>query len=98
MEELELSKLGLLVIALLIPIAGFIMTLSYARKGESRAEQRWRKRHGLRFWVLVPGAAGTMTLLGALHVLPDLFGLLGIIVLGGATLLSWQIQQKHREL
>ncbi|MBS1912037.1 MAG: hypothetical protein JST22_08635 [Bacteroidetes bacterium] len=98
MDQLELSRLGLLVIALLIPIVGFVMTLSYARKGESRAEQRWRKRHGLLFWALLPGVAGTMTLLGAVHILPDIFGLIGIIVLGGATLFSWQVQQKRREL
>jgi hypothetical protein len=93
----SISQIGLFVIALLIPIVGFIMTITHARKGESRQEQRWRKSHGLIFWVFLPFLAGLFTLLGMLESLPKLFGIIGIIILGLSTFLSWSIQKKREE-
>lgn len=97
MIDIGLSELGLLAIAVLIPVIGFIMTIMHARKGVSIAEQRWRKKHGLMFWVLIPTIAGMMTLFGHLDVLPRLFSLIGIMLLGASTLLSWSMQQRHEE-
>lgn len=91
------SKIGLLVIAILIPMVGFIMTIGHAKKGETRQEQRWRKSHGLLFWSLAPGVAGLITVLGFLEILPNIFTLLGIIILGFSTFLSWSLQRKHEE-
>ncbi len=90
-------ELLLLVIAGLIPALGFIMTLSHARKGESRREQRWRKSHGLIFWTLIPSIAGIVTVLGSIDLLPSLGGIIGIIILAGSTFLSWWIQRRHEE-
>ncbi len=97
MGDLALSELGLLVIAILIPVIGFVMTISHARKGDTRTEQRWRKRHGLLFWVLMPGFAGSLTLLGYVGVLPRLASLFGILLLSGSTYASWWMQQNRKE-
>ncbi|MEO5930494.1 MAG: hypothetical protein ABIR47_11225 [Candidatus Kapaibacterium sp.] len=95
---MALSQIFLVAIVFLIPVIGFIMTISHARKGFSRQEQRWRKRHGLLFWVLIPSLSGLITILGHIGVLPNVFGLIGIIMLSTAVLLSRQIQQNHKEL
>ena len=52
------------------------MMISHARKGTTRNEQRWRKSHGLLFWVLLPGVAGLLTVLGMIKVLPRSFSML----------------------
>lgn len=96
-EELTLSQIGLMVIVALIPIAGFVMTISHARKGETRREQRRRKSHGLLFWVMLPTMAGVLTVAGYTGTLPSIFGLIGVISLAGTTFLSWSIQQRHEE-
>lgn len=97
MDNISTFHLVLLGIAGLIPVVGFIMTISHARKGFSRREQRWRKSHGLIFWTLLPGIAGTMTLLGTIALLPKVFSMIGILILGISTFASWSIQQKHVE-
>lgn len=97
MDEFGMSQIGLIVITALIPLVGFAMTIIQSRKGTSRREQRWRKRHGLLFWVLLPTIFGMMTLLGYLRILPDLYGLIGVIALGGTTFLSWSINERHEE-
>lgn len=94
---MSISQIGLFVIALLIPITGFIMTITHARKGESRQEQRWRKSHGLLFWVFLPFVAGVLTLFGMIGLLPKVFTILGIIILALSTFRSWSIQKKREE-
>jgi peptidoglycan/LPS O-acetylase OafA/YrhL len=81
--------------ALLIPVVGFIMMLSHAKAGDSRQEQRWRKGHGLLFWVLLPGIAGLMLLAGFAEILPRIFSILGIIILALGATLSYTIQKRH---
>jgi hypothetical protein len=93
----ESLDLALIAIALLIPVTGFIMMISHARKASSRTEQRWRKSHGLLFWVLIPGVAGLLTVMGMIRILPRTFSMLGIGLLGLSTLLSWNIQKKREE-
>lgn len=97
METVSGFELLLLVIACLIPLIGFIMTLSHARKGNSRREQRWRKSHGLIFWALIPGLTGLLTVLGTIEILPRITGMIGIILLAGSTFLSWWVQRRHNE-
>lgn len=82
-------------ITLLIPIVGFVMTLSHARAGETRSEQRWRKRHGLLFWVLLPGAAGAMVLMGFAEILPKIFSIIGIVLLALGATLSHTMTRRH---
>jgi uncharacterized membrane protein len=98
-EELSVSAstIGLLVIIILIPVIGFVMTLSHAKKGETRQEQRWRKSHGLLFWVLIPGIDGALILLSITGILPQIMALVGILSLGLTTFLSWSIQKKREE-
>ena len=91
------STIGLIVIALLIPVVGFVMTISHAKKGDTRQEQRWRKSHGLLFWVLIPGLAGLLTLLSMADILPQIFSLIAILGLGLTTFLSWSMQKKREE-
>jgi hypothetical protein len=98
METISTFHLVLLGIAGLIPVVGFIMTISHARKGETRREQRWRKSHGLLFWTLLPGLAGAMTILGTIGMMPKVFSMIGIVILGISTFASWSIQQKHVEM
>jgi len=81
--------------ALLIPIVGFIMMLSHARAGETRQEQRWRKGHGLVWWVLLPGIAGGLLLLGYAGMLPSLFSVIGILLLSGSATMSYVLQRRH---
>ena len=90
-----MSTMALAVIALLIPVVGFIMTISHARAGETRQEQRWRKSHGVLFWVFLPGAAGLLMLMGFAGMLPNIFTLIGIIVLSLGASLSYVIQKRH---
>jgi len=97
MEQISTFHLVLLGIAILIPVIGFIMTISHARKGFSRREQRWRKSHGLLYWTILPGIAGLMTVLGTIEIAPKIFRLVGILALGLSTFMSWSIQQKHVE-
>ena len=97
MEDISTFHLVLLGIAGLIPVVGFIMTITHARKGFSRREQRWRKSHGLIFWALLPGIAGAMTILGTIGLMPRGFSMIGILMLGISTFASWSIQQKHVE-
>jgi hypothetical protein len=82
-------------IALLIPVVGFIMTISHARAGETRQEQRWRKSHGVMFWVLLPGVAGVLLLMGTTDMLPRIFSVVGIILLGLSATLSYTLQKQH---
>ena len=84
-------------IALLIPIVGFIMTISHARAGDTRGEQRWRKSHGLLFWVLLPGISGGLLLLGFVELLPRLFTIIGIILLAIGAGLSFLLQKRHEQ-
>jgi uncharacterized membrane protein len=93
----SVSTIGLIVIALLIPVVGFVMTISHAKKGDTSREQRWRKSHGLLFWVLIPALIGIVIMLSAAEVLPQLFALIGIVTLGLTTFLSWSIQKKREE-
>jgi hypothetical protein len=93
----ESLDLVLIAIALLIPVTGFIMMISHARKAPSRNEQRWRKGHGLLFWVLIPGVAGLLTVLGMIKILPRSFSMMGIGMLALSTFLSWNIQKKREE-
>jgi DMSO/TMAO reductase YedYZ heme-binding membrane subunit len=90
-----LSMMFLAAIALLIPIIGFIMMLSHAKAGETRQEQRWRKSHGLVYWVLLPGIAGILLLLGYAGMLPDLFSIVGVIILSLSAMLSYLMQKRH---
>lgn len=91
------SQTGLLAIAVLIPALGFIMTLTHARKAETRTEQRWRKRHGLLFWVLIPFIAGAVSAAAILEMIPPIFTIIGVAILGLATFLSWSFQTRHDE-
>jgi hypothetical protein len=93
----ESLDLALIAIALLIPVTGFIMMLSHARKAPTRNEQRWRKSHGLLFWVMIPGVAGMLTVLGMMKILPRTFSTMGIALLALSTFLSWNIQKKREE-
>jgi Kef-type K+ transport system membrane component KefB len=93
----SLSNLFLVAIVFLMPVAGFILTIGHARKAVTRREQRWRKSHGLLFWVLLPGLAGMLTLLGMFHILPQSFALIGIVLLAGSTFLSWSLQNKRSD-
>ena len=93
----NLSLIVLLALALVIPIVGFAMAISHARKGDTAREQRWRKRHGLVFWSLIPGIAGFITVLGVAQVLPSIFSLAGIVVLALSTSLSMYLQKKQEE-
>lgn len=90
-----LSTMLLAALALLIPIVGFIMMISHARAGETRQEQRWRKSHGLLFWVMLPGFAGALLLLGNAGLLPGIFSVLGIIILALSATMSYTIQKRH---
>ena len=91
----QLSTMVLAAIALLIPIVGFIMMLSHARAGETRQEQRWRKSHGLLYWVLGPGIGGVLMLMGFSEILPKIFSVVGIIVLAMSATLSFVLQRRH---
>jgi hypothetical protein len=94
-QPFGLSTMFLAAIALLIPVIGFIMTISHARAGDTRQEQRWRKGHGLLFWVLIPGIAGVMLLLGFIEMLPRIYSVIGIIVLAIGAAASFALQKKH---
>jgi hypothetical protein len=89
--------LVLIALAFLIPVTGFIMMISHARKADTRQEQRWRKSHGLLFWVFIPGVAGLLTVLGMTRTLPRMYSFIGIGLLAGATFMSWSIQKKREE-
>jgi hypothetical protein len=93
----SLLELLLVAIVFLIPVMGFVLTLGYARKAHGSIEQRWRKNHGLLFWVLIPGAAGVLTVLGMTDILPRIFSLIGIGALGASTFTSWNMQKKREE-
>ncbi len=73
------------------------MTLTNARKGDSRAEQRWRKRHGLLYWVVVPFVAGVVSTAAMMEMIPSIFTIVGVAILGLTTFLSWSIQTRHDE-
>ena len=90
------STIGLAVIALLIPVVGFIVMLSHARAGDTRQEQRWRKSHGLVYWVVLPAISGAMMLGGFSGVLPNLYTVIGLIVLSASATISYA-QTKRRE-
>ena len=94
---MTISHIGLIVVALLIPVAGFVLMIMHARKGDTRAEHRWRKRHGLLFWVLLPGLAGVVTAAGVLELLPQIFAIVGVALLGTTTFISWSLQTRHDE-
>lgn len=96
-EAVSGFEIVLLAIAGLIPVIGYIMTLSHARKGDSRREQRWRKSHGVLYWVFLPGMAGILTVFGTIDVLPRMFGIVGIIMLSLTTFLSWWLQRRYEE-
>jgi hypothetical protein len=96
-EESSPNLLILLVIAGLIPVAGFILTITHARGGQTRADQRWRKKHGLLFWVLIPGIAGLAMMLGFIEVWPRIASVLGILGLASTTSLSFYLQKRHEE-
>ncbi len=89
------STLLLLALVVAIPVAGFVLTISHARTAGSIRESRWRKRHGVVFWTFLPGLAGLITVLGIGHVLPDLFTLLGILLLAFCATLSLLVRRKH---
>jgi hypothetical protein len=93
----SLSTYVLAAIALLIPVVGFIMTLSHARAGDSRHEQRWRKSHGLAFWVLIPGVAGVILLMGFSAMLPRQFTIVGILLLALGAGLSFVMKKRHED-
>lgn len=95
LESVSGFEFVLLAIAGLIPVIGFIMTISHARKADTYDDQRWRKSHGLIFWVLLPGIAGLMTVLGTIEAIPRLFGVVGIIMLSLTTFLSWWLQRRR---
>jgi|GEM_PF-2056861 len=97
MESVSGFEFLLLAIAALIPVVGFVMTLSHARKGNLRREQRWRKNHGILFWVFLPGIAGMLTVLGTIELLPRVFAVIGIIMLSLTTFASWWLQRRHEE-
>ncbi len=84
-------------IVIVIPIIGFLSTISYARKADTAPEQRWRKGHGVFFWVMIPGALGLITILSATGMLPKVFSLISVIILACTTLISWSLQRKREE-
>lgn len=90
------SQYFLLGIVLLIPVVGFISTISHARKADSAREQRWRKSHGLLYWTILPAIFGILTFLSATGIAPKIFGLFAIVLFAGTTFLSW-VQQRKRE-
>lgn len=90
-----MSTMMLAAIALLIPVVGFVLMLSHAKAGETRQEQRWRKSHGLIFWVLLPGMAGVLLLMGFAGMLPKIFSIVGIIILALGATFSYSIQKRH---
>jgi len=91
------SQFGLFGIVLLIPVAGFVLTILYARKGDTRLEQRWRKRHGLLFWCAAPAIAGAVTIGATVEAIPPIFSIVGVAILGLTTFLSWSLQTRHEE-
>ena len=97
-EEIQsgsLSTIVLAVIALLIPVIGFIMTLSHARAGETRHEQRWRKSHGVLYWVLIPALSGALMLGGYSGIMPRIYSVIGLIILSASATLSYVMQKKR---
>ena len=91
----SLSTIVLAVIALLIPVLGFVMTLSHARAGDSRREQRWRKSHGLVYWVMIPAVAGAMLLGGFSGLMPKIYSVLALIVLSLSATVSFALQKRR---
>ncbi|MBX7215776.1 MAG: hypothetical protein K1X90_02325 [Candidatus Kapabacteria bacterium] len=87
----------LLCIAAVLPVLGFILMLGFARKGETLPERRWRKRHGLLFWVLIPALLGAGIVLGILEFLPDLSTKLSVLLLGVTTATGMALQRRHEE-
>ncbi len=94
MSNLELV---LMAVAFLIPVTGFILMLNHARDADSLEESRWRKSHGIVYWVLIPGIIGFVIILSLIGVLPRLFALLGIIALALSTTLSMSLQKKREK-
>jgi hypothetical protein len=93
----KLLTLLLVTIVAMIPIIGFIMTISHARKADTIREQRWRKGHGVLYWTLLPGLFGAIILLSVVDVLPRLFSFVGILLLGVTTSISFLMQRKREE-
>ena len=87
----------LLGIAAVLPVVGFILMLGFARKGETLSERRWRKRHGLLFWVLIPALLGAGIVLGILEFLPDLSTKLSVLLLGVTTATGIALPRRHEE-
>lgn len=92
---MEILTLLLVAIVAMIPILGFIMTISHARKADSIREQRWRKSHGVLYWTLLPGLFGMIILLSIADVLPRLFSFVGILLLGVTTSISFLMQRRR---
>lgn len=97
MQTGALSTMVLAGIALLIPVIGFVMTISHARAGDTRYEQRWRKSHGLMFWVLIPAMSGGLMLLGAMGLGPKIFSMVGLILLSLSATISYMLQKRHEK-
>lgn len=94
---MTLSQIVLVGIVILIPVIGFASTISYARKADTAREQRWRKGHGVLYWVVFPTAFGLITLMSAVELLPKVFSLIAILLLAGSTFLSWTQARKREE-
>lgn len=71
--------------------------LGFARKGTTLTERRWRKRHGLLFWVLIPAILGITIVLGILTYLPDIVIKISVLLLGISTATGMALQQRHEE-
>lgn len=81
----------------MLPFIGFILMLGFARQGTTLAERRWRKRHGLLFWVLIPAILGTAIVLGILEFLPDLSIKISVLLLGINTVTGMALQRRHED-
>ena len=95
---MDTLKIFLLLIVVLIPIVGFIMTINHARAGLTARDQRWRKSHGVLFWVVLPGFLGALIVFGMIGIRPRIFSLVGTILLAVSTSLSLMIQKKRDSL
>ncbi|MCC7438754.1 MAG: GlsB/YeaQ/YmgE family stress response membrane protein [Armatimonadetes bacterium] len=84
-------------IAVLLPFVGLALMLGFARKGTTLPERRWRKRHGLLFWVLIPAVLGAVILLGIVRFLPDLSIKISVLLLGATTATGMALQRRHEE-
>lgn len=85
---MDVSKLSMIVIAAAIPAIGFIMTIRHARGADSLSDARWRKRHGMLFWVAIPAVAGGLTVLGLLEMAPSIASIVGVVLLLASATIS----------